>query len=47
MVRPTFRVFPAPAPASFIAAVSAELDASNDRHANAVQAVFARLGPLG
>ena len=33
-------LFTAPAPASFIAAVSAELDANNDRHANAVQGVM-------
>ena len=32
--------FSAPAPASFTAAVSAELDANNDRHANAVQGVM-------
>ena len=33
-------LFSAPAPASLIAAVSAELDASNDRHADAVQGVM-------
>jgi hypothetical protein len=33
-------LFSAPAPASLIAAVSAELDANNDRHANAVQGVM-------
>ena len=32
--------FSATAPASFTAAVSAELDANNDRHANAVQGVM-------
>ena len=33
-------LFSAPAPASLIAAVSEELDASNDRHADAVQGVM-------
>ena len=33
-------LFSSPAPASFVAAVSAELDASNDRHADAAQGVM-------